>query len=73
MLSEYLPALEGTYGDTTVYVMEGEKEGASMLVLGGTHPNEPTGQNLSGNETRPGTPFIKFAQHLYESRYNIIK
>jgi len=43
MLSEYLPALKGTYGDTTVYVLEGEKEGASMLVLGGTHPNEPAG------------------------------
>lgn len=43
MLSEYLPALEGTYGDTTVYVMEGKTEGPSMLVLGGTHPNEPSG------------------------------
>ena len=43
MLSEYLPALEGTYGDTMVYVMEGKTEGPSMLVLGGTHPNEPSG------------------------------
>ena len=43
MLSEYLPALKGTYGDTTVYVMEGKTDGPSMLVLGGTHPNEPSG------------------------------
>lgn len=43
MLSEYLPNLEGTAGDTPVYVLQGEKEGASMLVLGGTHANEPAG------------------------------
>ncbi len=43
MLSEYFPGLKGTPGDTEIYVMEGEKEGGSMLVLGGTHPNEPSG------------------------------
>lgn len=43
MLSEYLPDLKGTYGDTMVYVMEGKADGPSMLVLGGTHPNEPSG------------------------------
>lgn len=43
MLSEYLPDLADTFGDTEVYVMQGEKEGASMLVLGGTHSNEPSG------------------------------
>lgn len=42
-LSDYNPNLKGTFGDATVYVMEGEKPGASMLVLGGTHPNEPSG------------------------------
>lgn len=42
-LSEYNENLAGTYGDTTVYVMQGEKEGGSFLVLGGTHPNEPSG------------------------------
>ena len=43
MLSDWYPDLEGTAGDTEVYVMKGEKEGGSMLVLGGTHPNEPSG------------------------------
>lgn len=43
MLSEYFPQLKGTNGDTTVYVMEGAKPGGTMLVLGGTHANEPSG------------------------------
>ena len=42
-LSDYLPALAGTPGDSPVYVMEGEKEGGSLLLLGGTHPNEIAG------------------------------
>ena len=43
MLSDWYPGLKGTAGDTEVYVLKGEKEGDSMLVLGGTHPNEPSG------------------------------
>lgn len=43
MLSDYFPKLKGTNGDTEVYILEGKKPGASMLVLGGTHPNEPSG------------------------------
>lgn len=43
MLSDWYPGLEGTAGDTEVYVLKGENEGDSMLVLGGTHPNEPSG------------------------------
>lgn len=42
-LSDYNENLKGTFGDTTVYVMQGEKEGGSFLILGGTHPNEPSG------------------------------
>lgn len=42
-LSKYNPNLAGTVGDVTVYVLQGEKEGGSVLVLGGTHPNEPAG------------------------------
>lgn len=41
MLSDYFPKLKGTMGDTEIYVLNGEKPGGSMLVLGGTHPNEP--------------------------------
>lgn len=43
MLSEWYPDLKGTNGDTEVYILDSEVEGASMLVLGGTHPNEPSG------------------------------
>lgn len=42
-LSDYLPALKGTLGDTRVYIMEGEKPGGTFLVLGGTHADEPCG------------------------------
>ena len=43
MLSEWCPSLAGTAGDTEVYVLDSGVPGASMLVLGGTHPNEPAG------------------------------
>ena len=50
MLSAWFPGLKGTAGDTEVYILKpkGASEanstaGASMLVLGGTHPNEPSG------------------------------
>lgn len=42
-LSEYFPELEGTRGDTDVYVLKGEQPGGKVLVLGGTHANEPSG------------------------------
>lgn len=41
MLSTYFPGLKGTPGDTEVYILKGKEDGGSMLVLGGTHPNEP--------------------------------
>lgn len=43
MLSDYNPALKGTNGDTEIYVLDSGNPGASILVLGGTHPNEPSG------------------------------
>mgnify|MGYP005841458205 FL=1 len=42
MLSDWLPDLAGSPGDTEVYVFRGTAPGSSMLVLGGTHPNEPS-------------------------------
>ena len=42
-LSKYNPNLEGTIGDSDVYVLKGEKEGGSLVVLGSTHANEPSG------------------------------
>ena len=42
-LSDWFDGLKGTNGDTPVYVLKGAKEGGAMLVLGGTHGNEPSG------------------------------
>jgi hypothetical protein len=42
-LSNYFSKIEGTKADTDIYVYKGEKEGAKVLVLGGTHPDEPAG------------------------------
>jgi len=42
-LSDYFPALQGSAGDTDVYIFQGEAAGAGLLILGGTHPNEPAG------------------------------
>ncbi len=42
-LSDYLPSLRNTRGDTEVYVYEGNESGGTALILGGTHPNEPAG------------------------------
>jgi len=43
MLSAWFPGLKGSAGDTEVYVLRGAEAGGAMLVLGGTHPNEPSG------------------------------
>ncbi|MDO4785653.1 MAG: succinylglutamate desuccinylase/aspartoacylase family protein [Fretibacterium sp.] len=40
-LSEWEPSLAGSPGDTDVYVQAGPKPGGTVLILGGTHPNEP--------------------------------
>jgi len=42
-LSEFFHGIAGTRGDTEVYVLDSGKPGASALILGGTHPNEPSG------------------------------
>ena len=42
-LSDWLPALKDTPGDTPVYVLQGEAGGGRALILGGTHANEPAG------------------------------
>ncbi len=42
-LSEWFPAIRGTHGDTDVYILDSGRPGASALILGGTHGNEPAG------------------------------
>ncbi len=42
-LSDYLPDLAGTPGDTKVFVLEGKEPGGTVFVAGGTHGNEIAG------------------------------
>jgi hypothetical protein len=40
-LGDYFEGVRGTVNDCNVYVFEGEEPGATMMVIGGTHPEEP--------------------------------
>jgi hypothetical protein len=40
-LSDYLPIIKGTINDSNIYVLDGAKPGGTILILGGTHPEEP--------------------------------
>ncbi|MDR7544380.1 MAG: succinylglutamate desuccinylase/aspartoacylase family protein [Armatimonadota bacterium] len=42
-LAAYNPLLRGRSADTSVYFLDGARPGGTVLVLGGTHPNEPAG------------------------------
>lgn len=46
-LSDYHAALKGTNLDTPVYYLEGRKPGATMLIIGGTHPREIAGHTAA--------------------------
>jgi predicted deacylase len=43
-LSNYIPAIEGTANDCNIYILEGKEPGATLCILGGTHPEEPAGR-----------------------------
>ena len=40
-LSDYFDGIQGSINDCNVYILEGEEPGATMFVMGGTHPEEP--------------------------------
>lgn len=40
-LSHYFSGIKGSINDAQVYVLEGKEPGGSVLILGGTHPEEP--------------------------------
>lgn len=42
-LGDYFEGIEGTPADTDVYIQTGAEPGGTVLVLGGTHANEPAG------------------------------
>lgn len=43
-LGDYFEPLRGTVNDSNVYVLEGREPGGTVLLLGGTHPEEPAGR-----------------------------
>ncbi len=43
-LGDYFPDIKGTINDCNLYFLEGEEPGATLLILGGTHPEEPAGR-----------------------------
>lgn len=43
-LSTYFAPLQGTANDCNLYVFEGKEPGATLFILGGTHPEEPAGR-----------------------------
>ncbi len=43
MLGDYFPALKDTAGDTEVFIFDSAAKGGNLLIVGGTHPNEPAG------------------------------
>jgi len=45
-LSDYFSPLKGTTNDCNVYILDSESPGGTVMVIGGTHPEEP-GANLT--------------------------
>ena len=41
-LGDYFPKIKGSANDCHVYVLEGKQPGGSVLVLGGSHAEEPS-------------------------------
>ncbi len=46
-LGDYFEPVKGTINDANVYVLEGREPGGTVLLLGGTHPEEPAGRLTS--------------------------
>ncbi len=40
-LSDYFSGIKGTINDSNVYVLKGTQPGGTILILGGSHPEEP--------------------------------
>ncbi|MFC2166689.1 succinylglutamate desuccinylase [Acidobacteriota bacterium] len=43
-LSAYFPKIKGSINDANVYVLKGSEPGGTILILGGSHPEEPAGR-----------------------------
>ncbi|HUS87135.1 MAG TPA: hypothetical protein VMW76_07845 [Bacteroidales bacterium] len=43
-LGDYFEGVKGTINDCNIYILEGEEQGGTLMVLGGSHPEEPAGR-----------------------------
>ncbi len=43
-LGDYFGPVRGTVNDANIYILEGREPGGTVLLLGGTHPEEPAGR-----------------------------
>lgn len=43
-LSDYYSGIKGSINDCNIYIMEGKEPGATVFVMGGSHPEEPAGR-----------------------------
>lgn len=43
-LGDYFDGIKGTMNDCNIYIIEGKEAGATSLILGGSHPEEPAGR-----------------------------
>jgi predicted deacylase len=43
-LADYFPELSGSVNDCNIYMVEGSEPGATIMVLAGSHPEEPAGR-----------------------------
>jgi predicted deacylase len=43
-LGDYFDGVKGTFNDCNVYFIDGKEPGATLMVLGGSHPEEPAGR-----------------------------
>jgi predicted deacylase len=43
-LGDYFTGVKGTTNDANVYILEGAKPGGTILLMGGSHPEEPAGR-----------------------------
>jgi len=46
-LGDYFAPVKDTVNDANVYILEGKEPGGTVLLLGGTHPEEPAGRLAS--------------------------
>ena len=40
----YIDGVSGSVNDCNIYILEGDETGGTVLVLGGSHPEEPAGR-----------------------------